>query len=117
MNIYKVAILGIKARDNNIGLRVTWIEVTEIIKSDPRRVAEVIVEFHFPKKGYSTEEKAIVESQAGTSPVALILHPDLKQTKNLTGNLLPDNLLFNHSIFSLNLEDIDSLCEIFDFIF
>lgn len=73
-------IMGITARDNDIDIRGTLVDITKIMASDPRRVAEVIVEFTFPKKGYSEKEKQIVESVAGTSPVPLSLHPDLKQT-------------------------------------
>ena len=75
-----MTIMGIKARDNGIDLRGTEVNVTKIMASDPRRVAEVVVEFDFPQKGYSDEEKQLVESMAGTSPVPLSLHPDLKQT-------------------------------------
>lgn len=75
-----MTIMGIKARDNGIDIVGTEIEVTKIMASDPRRVAEVVVEFTFPQKNYSEEEKKLVESVAGTSPVPLSLHPDLKQT-------------------------------------
>jgi uncharacterized OsmC-like protein len=75
-----MTIMGIKARDNGIDLTGTFINVTKIMASDPRRVAEVIVDFDFPKKGYSTKEKELIESVAGISPVPLSLHPDLKQT-------------------------------------
>lgn len=75
-----MTIMGIKARDNGIDIKGTEIEVTKIMASDPRRVAEVIVEFNFPKKNYSEEEKKLIESVAGISPVPLSLHPDLKQT-------------------------------------
>jgi uncharacterized OsmC-like protein len=75
-----MTIMGIKARENGIDLTGTEIEVTKIMASDPRRVGEVVVEFYFPKKGYSEEQKRIVEGVAGTSPVPLSLHPDLKQT-------------------------------------
>ena len=75
-----MTIMGIKARDNNIDIEGTQVDVTKIMASDPRRVAEVIVEFTFPKKGYSEEEKQLVEGVAGISPVPLSLHPDLKQT-------------------------------------
>lgn len=73
-------IMGIKARDNGIDIDGTKVDVTKIMASEPRRVAEVIVEFTFPEKGYTEEEKQLVESVAGTSPVPLSLHPDLKQT-------------------------------------
>jgi uncharacterized OsmC-like protein len=75
-----MTIMGIKARDNGIDIKGTEIEVTKIMASDPRRVSEVVVEFTFPKKNYTEEEKRLVESVAGTSPVPLSLHPDLKQT-------------------------------------
>ena len=75
-----MTIMGIKARDNGIDIKGTEIEVTKIMASDPRRVAEVVVEFSFPKKNYTDEEKRLIESVAGISPVPLSLHPDLKQT-------------------------------------
>ena len=75
-----MTIMGIKARDNGIDITGTEIEITKIMENNPRRVAEVVVEFTFPKKNYTEEEKRIVESVAGISPVPLSLHPDLKQT-------------------------------------
>jgi putative redox protein len=75
-----MTIMGIKARDNNIDIEGTEVEITKIMASDPRRVAEVVVEFYFPDKVYSDDEKQLVESVAGISPVPLSLHPDLKQT-------------------------------------
>ena len=75
-----MTIMGIKARDNDIDIEGTELEVTKIMASDPRRVAEVIVEFFFPDKDYSDEQKRMVESVAGISPVPLSLHPDLIQT-------------------------------------
>lgn len=75
-----LTIMGIKARDNGIDIEGTEVEVTKIMASDPRRVAEVVIDFSFPKKGFTNTEKQLVESVAGTSPVPLSLHPDLKQT-------------------------------------
>lgn len=74
-----MTIMGIKARDNGIDLEGTTVQITKIMASDPRRVAEVVVEFTFPQKGYSEAEKKLIESVAGISPVPLSLHPDLKQ--------------------------------------
>ncbi|MDX9881110.1 MAG: OsmC family protein [Prolixibacteraceae bacterium] len=75
-----MTIMGIKAMDHGIDLAGTEIEVTKIMASGPRRVTEVIVEFYFPKKNYTAAEKELIESVAGTSPVPLSLHPELKQT-------------------------------------
>lgn len=75
-----MTIMGIVARDNDIDIVGTELNITKIMASDPRRVAEVIVEFNFPDKDYTDEEKKIIESVAGTSPVPLSVHLDMKQT-------------------------------------
>ncbi len=75
-----MTIMGIKAMDNGIDIVGTQLDITKIMAENPRRVAEVIIEFNFPKKGYSDDEKALIESVAGISPVPLSVHPDLKQT-------------------------------------
>lgn len=73
-------IMGIKAMDNGIDIEGTEVEITKIMDSNPRRVAEVIVEFYFPDKSYTHEQKKMIESVAGTSPVPLSLSAELKQT-------------------------------------
>lgn len=75
-----MTIMGIKALDHGIDLVGTRVEITKIMANDPRRVAEVVVEFFFPPNNFSPEERAIVEGVAGISPVPLSLHPDLVQT-------------------------------------
>lgn len=75
-----MTIMGIKAMDNGIDLKGTELDITKIMAENPRRVSEVIVEFHFPKRDYTTEQKQLIESVAGISPVPLSLHPDIKQT-------------------------------------
>jgi len=75
-----MTIMGMKAMDNGIDLTGTEIEITKIMASAPRRVGEVILEFKFPKKGYSKEDKLLIESVTATCPVPLSVHPDLKQT-------------------------------------
>lgn len=75
-----MTIMGITAMDNGINLVGTELDITKVMADDPRRVAEVIIEFNFPANGYTEEEKQLIESVAGTSPVPLSVHPDLKQT-------------------------------------
>ena len=75
-----MTIMGIKAMDNGIDLKGTEIEITKIMADAPRRVSEVILEFNFPKKGYNDDEKQLIESVAGISPVPLSVHTNLKQT-------------------------------------
>ncbi len=75
-----MTIIGIAAREHQFNVDGTSIEVTKVMLSDPRRVGEVKVEFTFPKHDYTKKEKKIIEAAARTCPVALSLHPDLKQT-------------------------------------
>jgi putative redox protein len=75
-----LTIMGIAARTHSIELNQTEIKITKIMAENPRRVAEIVVEFDFPEKVYFDKEKVILENAARTCPVALSLHPDLKQT-------------------------------------
>ena len=75
-----MTIMGIKARDKGIDLDGTRIEITKIMATDPRRIGEVQVTFHFPDKLYSEKDKKLLEAVSKTCPVALSLHPDTKQT-------------------------------------
>jgi len=75
-----LTIMGIKAMDNNIDIEGTQLDITKIMASDPRRVSEVIMEFNFPKNTYTVEEKKLIESVAGISPVPQSVHVNLNQT-------------------------------------
>ncbi len=74
--------MGIAAKEHQIPLEGTELSITKIMEPKPRRVKEVILEFHFPKHKYSTLEKTILEKAALTCPVHLSLHPDLIKTVN-----------------------------------
>jgi len=75
-----MTIMGIKARDKGLDLVGTIIETTKIMSSEPRRIAEIIVEFTFLKNDFSDKDKTILEAVTRTCPVALTMHPDIKQT-------------------------------------
>ncbi len=75
-----MTIMGIKALDNGIDIKGTELSITKIMAENPRRVAEVVMEFTFPKKNYSKEQQMLIESVAGKSPVPLSVNSDLKQT-------------------------------------
>lgn len=75
-----LTIMGIAARTHSIDITDTRIVVTKIMASNPRRVAEVQIVFLMPDRVYDEKQKAILEHAALTCPVALSLHPDLKQT-------------------------------------
>lgn len=75
-----MTIMGIKARDKGLDLRGTIIETTKIMASEPRRIGEIVVEITFPKNDFSEKDKIILEAVTKTCPVALSLHPEIKQT-------------------------------------
>ena len=75
-----LSIMGIAAKTHAIEFRNVTLENTKIMASDPRRIAEISIEFYFNGMEYNDHQKLILERAARTCPVALSLHPDLKQT-------------------------------------
>jgi putative redox protein len=78
-----LTIMGIAARTHEIDMNGTTAEVTKIMAAEPRRVAEIHVNFSFPKKDeYSDKQKKILAHAALTCPVHYSLHPDIKKPVN-----------------------------------
>lgn len=76
-----MTIMGIVANRAGIDIDGIAVETTKIMAAEPRRIAEVVLDFTMPAgKTYSDKEKAMLENAARTCPVALSLHPDIKQT-------------------------------------
>lgn len=75
-----LTIIGIAARTHGFSIEGTDMKITKIMASSPRRISEVHVEFTFPAVDYSDKQKLIIEKSARECPVALSLHPELKQT-------------------------------------
>lgn len=80
-----LTIIGIAARTHGFDIDGTKATVIKIMAANPRRVAEVIIEFNFPRNDFSEKEKKLIEQAAHTCPVALSIHPDIKQ-----------NIIFNY---------------------
>jgi putative redox protein len=74
-----LTIMGIKARASNIDIDGTTCSITKIMAADPRRVAEIVINFKFPKE-YSEKEQQMLERAALTCPVYYSVHEDLKKT-------------------------------------
>ncbi len=75
-----MTIMGIKARDMQIDLTGTTIDITKIMKPEPRRVSGIGVVFHFPGHLILDEkQRTILERAAITCPVAKSIHPDIEQ--------------------------------------
>jgi uncharacterized OsmC-like protein len=75
-----LTIMGISANTHNFNIDGTKVKVTKIMKTDPRRVGEIIVEFDMPSNNYSEKQKEILKLAAENCPVAKSLHPELQQT-------------------------------------
>lgn len=74
-----MTIMGIKARDIDIDLTGTSIDITKMMKQGPRRVGGIQVIFHFPETLRTDDkEKAILERAAITCPVAKSIHPEIE---------------------------------------
>jgi putative redox protein len=74
-----LTIMGIKARDMNIDLEGTKIDITKIMASEPRRISGIKVHFHFPESlKLDDKEKAILERAAITCPVAKSINPEIQ---------------------------------------
>ncbi len=75
-----LTIMGIAAKSHSISIDDARVEITKIMATDPRRVAEIQIIFFMPKIVYSDKHQQILVKSAHTCPVALSLHPNVKQT-------------------------------------
>jgi uncharacterized OsmC-like protein len=73
-----ITTMALKARDMNIELQDTKIDVTKHMLKDPRRVAQIDVTIHFPQLQLDAKDKLILERTGNNCPVTKSLHPDLK---------------------------------------
>lgn len=74
-----VTIMGIAAKNHDINIDGTKLEITKQMAADPRRISGIDVKVILPPSGYNNKERKILEAAARTCPVALSLHPDLNQ--------------------------------------
>ena len=74
-----LTIMGIKAKASNFDIDNTKCSITKIMAADPRRVAEIVISFKFPKT-YTEKEQILLERAALTCPVYYSLAGDLKKT-------------------------------------
>jgi putative redox protein len=75
-----LTIVGILAKNHGFSIDGTKASVEKVMSASPRRVSEINITLKFPTSiQYSEKEKAMIENAAKTCPVALSLHPDVKQ--------------------------------------
>lgn len=75
-----VTIIGIRAKQHGIELGEITTDIKKIMTSNPRRISEIEVAIYFKNIDYNTKEKEIIIEAAKTCPVALSIHPDIKQS-------------------------------------
>jgi uncharacterized OsmC-like protein len=78
-----ITIMGIASREHNFNIDGASWEITKIMADNPRRIDEIIVELTFPPNNYTAQQKRLLEHISKTCPVALSLHPELRQTIRL----------------------------------
>ena len=75
-----VTIMGIAARTHDFNIDGTRMVITKIMTRElPRKIEEIVIEITFPMN-YPDKVKKIIDHTVKNCPVALSLHPDLKQT-------------------------------------
>ncbi len=77
-----LTIMGIVANRLEINIDGTTANITKIMESNPRRIAEVKVHITLPNSNYSNKERKLLEKAALTCPVAESLSEKLVQTVN-----------------------------------
>jgi putative redox protein len=75
-----LTIMGIIATRFSFSIEGTQAKSTKIMADSPRRIGEIVVELDFPSRPYSEKEKTLLQQAAKVCPVAMSLHPDIKQT-------------------------------------
>ena len=74
--------MGIVAERDNIDMSGIHTSVTKIMASDPRRIAEIQIEMFWEDCKATSVEIQKLKNTALTCPVALSIHPDIKQNIN-----------------------------------
>ncbi|TYZ08915.1 OsmC family protein [Hymenobacter lutimineralis] len=73
-----MTIMGIVAERHGLELAGTTFEVAKHMVAEPRRIAQIDVQFHLPA-ALGAKERVMLENAARTCPVALSLNPEVRQ--------------------------------------
>src|SRR4051812_47728883 len=76
-----ITIMGIVAARENLDIRGLHANIEKIMAQNPRKIAEIKLEFIMPESvKLSDKQKEVLKRAAHTCPVALSLDPSVKQT-------------------------------------
>ncbi len=74
-----MTLIGIAANERNLEIEHMEAEVTKKMASSPRRIEAISITLYIHAKNLSDHHKQVLRKVAETCPVALSLHPDLRQ--------------------------------------
>ncbi len=75
-----MTLMGIYANREGLELTGTRISVKKVMAENPRRIAEIHIQFDFPETLTPTEhQREMLIQTARTCPVIKSLHPDIKE--------------------------------------
>ncbi|HKL08975.1 MAG TPA: OsmC family protein [Bacteroidales bacterium] len=77
-------IMGIKAEAAGFSIDGATAKTWKIMSENPRRVAEVKIEYDFTMCDLTDKQKRLLEGLIKVSPVPLSLHPETKQNVSIT---------------------------------
>ncbi len=80
-----ITTLGILANRDNLDIVDMKAEITKVMITDPRRIGEIIIDITLPENKIlklSDKNKITLKRAAYSCPVAISLHPDIKQNLN-----------------------------------
>lgn len=75
-----LTIMGIAAETHGFNIDGAEVHTDKIMGTNPRRIAELVVEITLPHNNYSPKERKIIELTPKECPVYNSLHPDTKKT-------------------------------------
>ena len=76
-------IMGIKAEASGFRIDGATAKTWKVMSENPRRVAEVKIEFDFSMLDLDEKQKKILQGLVKVSPVPLSLHPETKQNVSI----------------------------------
>jgi len=75
-----ITIMGMVAQRENLDIKGLSAEVTKVMVANPRKISEIKIDFLMPGNVSLTEkQKEVLKRAAHTCPVALSIHPEIKQ--------------------------------------
>ena len=73
-----ISIMGIKAREMDMEMTGSTVEVTKIMQAEPRKIAKIIIVINM-KAEADEKTRTILERVAMNCPVLLSLNPDIEK--------------------------------------